>query len=612
MSPTGYVRIPTDTCTERAATPVVPTEHRDGCCTRWKAGEFTIVPDDNWLIEVWDVIVITALGLTAVVLPYEVALITDPPKALRLGNKIIDGIFAFDIVLTFNVAYGVQSTLTANAYEVAPMRIAANYMAMPFSDGMKAGWFWPDVLTVIPCEEISRKVGGGETMKSLSVFRVLRLIRMLRLVRVVKLFKRWHTHFGFSFACVNIIKCLGFTLIILHWIACLWAYAGVALKVDGRSWLTAHAERLGQDANEEVETWQVYNFALYFATMTLTSVGFGDIRPVTDFEVMMVTLLMILTGFAWAFVLASTVNIITNMDAYRGRFNQLMDDLNLLMESRNLGPSLRWRLRRHMHEAFDVHRQRHQQRTIQWLSAGLQGEVAIQSGVDHVCDCVWYLRGLHKDVLIELVQLFLADMYSPNEFIESHSTVSVIRRGTCIRKGRILTRDSVIGEDMILMTDFLRETQCPRTLTFLEVMSLTRHDLRAVCDRHPDFSRRVRLAQVKLAIWRGFIYTARQIRKKQETSWDKHFSTKPSQDAPRKTQLRAVFSGASLDPAQDFDLSKFILDEDKIEGKEEPRKRSKELTNQELMLQVRTLVKLAEENHYRMESVQKRLETLER
>jgi len=328
--------------------------------------------------------------------------------------------------------------------------------------------------------------------------------------------------------------------------------------------------------------------------------------------VMMVTLLMILTGFAWAFVLASTVNIITNMDAYRGRFNQLMDDLNLLMESRNLGPSLRWRLRRHMHEAFDVHRQRHQQRTLHWLSASLQGEVAIQSGADHVCDCVWYLRGLHQDVLIELVQLFLADMYSPNEFIESYSTVSVIRRGTCIRKGRILTRDCVIGEDMILMTDFLRETQFPRTLTFLEVMSLTRYDLRAVCDRHPAFSRRVRLAQVKLAIWRGFVYTARQLKKTQETSWDKHFSKKPSQDGRKRSKIRAVFSGACSDPGQDFDLSKLILGSEPIEGKEQPRKRSKELTNQDLTLQVQTLVKLAEENHYRMESVQKRLESLDR
>merc|ERR1711977_494604 len=85
----------------------------------------------------------------------------------------------------------------------------------------------------------------------------------------------------------------------------------------------------------------------------------------------------------------------------------------------------------------------------------------------------------------------------------------VVRRGTCFHKCRILIRDAVIGEDMILVSDHLRETWYPRALTYVEVMRLKKDDLLQVCERNTDFSRGLRKAQIKLAIWRAFVYAAK-------------------------------------------------------------------------------------------------------
>jgi len=217
---------------------------------------------------------------------------------------------------------------------------------------------------------------------------------------------------------------------------------------------------------------------------------------------------MFFLGILWAWVLANLVNEITNMDAFSTESHQLMDDLNLLMEHRALDTKLRHRLRKHLYESFTVHRQRHQQRTVRWLSAGLQGEIAVASGVDKACDCVWYLRNLPETVLIDVAQRFVGEMFSPNEFVRDRYSVMVIRKGTLIRRGKILTRDSVIGEDMILTTEVLLDTGSPRTLTFVEAMTLSRNDLVAVCEAHPDFDRRMRRAQIKLALWRAFVQAA--------------------------------------------------------------------------------------------------------
>jgi len=469
---------------------------------RWKQGEFTVVPEGNHLLDIWDITVISALFATAVVLPFDVAIFPEPPFAFRALEAALDLIFIADIVITFNVAYSVMSMTNRDMFERAPLKIVRHYMAFPFSDNCTAGWFWPDVLTVIPWNVVYHAEG-------IRLVRILRLARMFRLIRIIRLLKKWHTHFGFPISLLNVFRCLGCTMMMCHWFACMWGHLAVAEEAGDKNWLQAWLElhKNGKRVSD-CTALEVYNIALYWSCTTLTSVGFGDVEPQNQLEVTLTSVTMLLLGILWAWVLAHFVNVITNIDQFATEARQLMDDLNLLMEHRHLNPALRHRLRKHLYESFNVHRQRHQQRTVKWLSAGLQGELAVQSGVDQACDCIWYMRNLEQEVIIAIAQRFVGDMFSPNEYIRDRYSVSVIRRGTSLRRTKLLTRDDVIGEDMILATEHLVDTVCPRTVTFVEVMSLSRNDLLSVCESHQGFDQRVRKAQVRLAVRRAVVYEA--------------------------------------------------------------------------------------------------------
>jgi len=486
----------------------------NSCYGRWMEGKFTIIPEDNPFIDMWDIVVIVALCSTAVLLPYEVALITNPPIKLYILDKTIDLIFCVDMIFNFNVAYTTSDSGAHAAYERSPIKIAKNYMAVPFSNNLQSGWFWPDLLTVIPWEVL----GSVNGLKTVRLVRVLRLIRMLRLVRVMKLFRRWHTHTGFAFALVKVVRTTMSTLLLVHWLACFWAHLG---KNPGdyeegmtTSWLI---EIVGD--NEDVgqlSTFKIYNRSLYFCTVVLTTVGFGDITPMNDVEYIAMIFTIFVTGLTWAWVVAIVVNVINNMDIYGSTFNQTMDDLNLLMRTRSVQPSLRLRIRKHLYESQHVHRMRHQLATTTWLSASLQGELAMQSGVGEVIDCIWYLRRLQPQVLIEIALHFKPDLFSPNEYIMDQHSVTVIRKGSCMKNGKIMSRNDVIGEDMILATDYLKDTSCPRSITYLEVMTLSKDGLMSVCMKYPEFDQRLRKAQVKLALWRAFTRTAARIRREKE------------------------------------------------------------------------------------------------
>lgn len=498
---------------------------------KWRKGKFTIIPEDNIWIDVWDVIVIFALMVTAVELPFEVALIEVQPQGIYMLGKMIDSIFICDICLNFNVAYAVSDPTVQEQYERDPFRIASHYMAVPFSNNLTAGWFWPDLLTVIPFEMLPLI----NDYRNLRLVRVVRLIRMLRLVRVLKLFKRWHTYFGFSFALVKVTSCACTTLLLVHWLACVWGHLGLFPYVTARdpetstTWLEQHARSQHIKELDELTLFEVYSSALYFCVVVLVTVGFGDILPVNEVEVMVMIATIFTTGITWAWVVANVVNVITNMDVFTSQFNQIMDDLNALMHTHQVDfkaraapkdedielpvGSLRHRIRKHLHESYPVHRRRHNHNSIKTLSKGLQGELAIELGVDEVCRCVWWLRDIREGVLIEIASCIGSDLFSPAEFLMDRNCMQVIRRGTCIRNGKVLSRDAVIGEDMILLTDYLRDTSVPRTLTFCEVMTLGREDLRRVCLKFPEFDRRLRRAQVKMALWRAFVHVANQIKR---------------------------------------------------------------------------------------------------
>jgi len=513
---------------------------------RWEKGDYTIQPDGNKMIDSWDMVVISALFATSILLPVEVGVLETVPPFMYFIGKIIDLIFVGDIFLTFNVAYTIRETATQrpnlDVYERKPLKIASHYMARPFSDDFTAGWFWPDVLTVIPWEAIPTV----RNMNSLRLVRVLRLVRMLRLVRVIKLFKRWHVASGFSFSLVKIATCACVTLMLVHWLACVWAHLGLHASdytSDGdHSWLANHlTSGIDMEGLEVVPRFEVYMSSLYFCTVVLTTVGFGDLVPQNLVEVGFMIATIFLTGITWAWVVANIVNVITNMDVFGTHFNQMMDDINRLMNTVGVTTDVKLRIRRHIHESYNVQRQRHHQHAIHWLSAGLQGELAIESGIDRVCDRIWYFKGVQLSVLIDLADEFKANLFSPNETIMDRNSASVILRGSCMMRGKLFSKDAVIGEDMILVSQHLRDSSCPRTITFLEVMTIHRDSLKEAALKFPDFNVRLRRAQIKLALWRAFVRTAGAIKKKgyiqRHSYWDTYYLNVAAGKGPATSKM---------------------------------------------------------------------------
>ncbi len=142
-------------------------------------------------------------------------------------------------------------------------------------------WFWIDILSILPFDVVGLLITSPELqlLHVLRTLRLLRLLKLLRIIRATRIFSRWETHVSISYGQLALMKFLVMILIMSHWVACAWKITGDYAIEYGesptgtpRSWFTEYPYIT--DYESPLET---YVTALYWAIMTLTTIGYGDV-----------------------------------------------------------------------------------------------------------------------------------------------------------------------------------------------------------------------------------------------------------------------------------------------------------------------------------------------
>ena len=113
---------------------------------------------------------ITALAFTALVTPYEVALLETQLNPLFVVNRVVDGIFLIDMALQLFVVIALD-TPEGTFYVKERKKIALRYLR---------GWFGLDLISILPFDLVGMLVGSGDVARLKSI----RLIRLFRLILI--------------------------------------------------------------------------------------------------------------------------------------------------------------------------------------------------------------------------------------------------------------------------------------------------------------------------------------------------------------------------------------------------------------------------------------------
>ena len=518
---------------------------------------YIIDPRHSRLMQCWDLTTMLALLFTAIVTPVEVSFFLPPNsgwEALFLINRFVDVIFIIDLILQFFVMYPTTTYMEGARWVFDQREIVWHYLTF---------WFPIDLLVIlvsafdfvalaanVAAEELRSGVNCGadcaadiaasesnidliRKLKVLRVLRILRLIKLLRLLRMSRIFKRWEARVAINYAAAALFKCLGSVLFVAHLFACAWTLQSdlfydhrhqtwlgfFGLCWDKRDSIEAEGGKWDMFAINNNETWVeygesvcegpfvLYTASLYWAVMTVTSIGYGDLHPTTTSEQLVATVVMLLGSVLWGQVIATFCGVVSTFNPEAAEFRRTMDDLNRFMRINNLAREMRTRLREYFHQTKHLRLTMAHRQLITQMSPMLQAEVAWRIN-ERWLRRVWFLRHAEQAFIIQVALLLSPMVFAPGELAAS-GWLYIVHRGIALYGGKILTAGKVWGEDMILAESTLRRKWCARAMNYLEAYLLSREDLIATAESFPETYKSIRRAALLLALRRHLISAAR-------------------------------------------------------------------------------------------------------
>jgi Ion channel len=276
-------------------------------------------------------------------------------------------------------------------------------------------------------------------------------------------------------------------LLTAHWMACLWHLVTVLeVIVDPNidlNWVTLYNRHAGRHLGAPSE---LYVASLYWACVTMATIGYGDVVPATHIERIYVILAAVVGGGLYAYLVGAVCGIIARMDEANQAFIMEMDLLNRFLRAWNIPQALRVKLRDYVQFRWREKRVRGSNASdvMHSMSADLAAQVYTISHVP-LLQQLYCFKHSSTTFLAALCGRLEAHMFSPEDMIVRYELLNscfwrtscgnnpatsvcpycgdgicragnpvermhIIERGMVMRAAKVHNPGHVVGEEMLI------------------------------------------------------------------------------------------------------------------------------------------------------------------
>lgn len=403
---------------------------------------------------------------------------------------IVDFLFFVDMLTNFRTTYLNNGELVVN-----PKKIAVNYLK---------GWFIIDFFSAIPFDMIITIAKKSDTVTATNLMKSARLLRLFRVARKMD----HYSEYGASL----LILLMAFITLLAHWLACafyLLAEKERLVLEHPIGWLHYLANLTGMqyvpnDVHSGPDIQSKYITSLYFTFTILTTVGFGNIAPVTDLEKIFAIVAMIIGSLANAAIFGNVATIMHRM--YRGNkeYHDKSASIKDFIKFHKIPKKLARRLHESNQEDWWQTNGVDMNKVMRGFPEGMQADICLHLNKSLLTKCSVFINtspGCLRMISLKFKLLHLPPgetLIHQNDLLNG---IYFVARGTleisrdCI-VAAILTKNDILGEDAKEIEDKTKNSSClgyrskysVRALSYCDLHKMSLPDLFSIFSMYPEFA----------------------------------------------------------------------------------------------------------------------------
>ncbi|KAF3788037.1 Potassium channel [Nymphaea thermarum] len=281
--------------------------------------------------------------------PLEFGFFRGLPYHVMMLDANAQVIFLADVVLRCFLAYRDPHT-----YRLVHHRrsIVLNYAKSDMALDLLACFPWDIIYKVsgsgsVPC--------GTQITGRSEVVRCLILLRLYRSRMVTRFLKKMEKDIRINYLFTRIVKLITVELYCTHTAACIFYYLATTLPPakEGNTWIGSLTLGDYKYLNfREIDLWTRYITSLYFAIVTMATVGYGDIHAVNLREMIFIMIYVSFDMILGAYLIGNMTALIVK-GSKTERYRDRMTDLIKYMNRNKLGKDIRSQIKTHLQLQYE-------------------------------------------------------------------------------------------------------------------------------------------------------------------------------------------------------------------------------------------------------------------